>query len=135
MSSYVNSINMHMIDENINAYTKQELLHFKENNTDFKTTIILMNGKIVKTTNSHFYLDEKTYCFKNWLCEAGNKMLYVHVDGNVYPCPDFYYRKFNPIANIYTDNFKLKLHNVLCPFTKCACGHDQVKYNIFKKTG
>ena len=131
---YFRLINLHMIDEDKNAYTQYEIEQFKTHNKDFTTQLVLDNGNIINLYNYYFYLDENTFCFKNWLCEAGNKLLYIHVDGNIFQCPDFYYRKHMPIGNIYSNCIKsLTMKKTLCPFSKCTCGHDYVKYNIFKK--
>lgn len=134
LQSYFNYLNLHMIDEDKTSYTQNEIQQFKSHNKDFITYIVLENGQIIKSFNYYFYLNEKMFCFKNWLCEAGNKLLYIHVNGNIFQCPDFYYQNYNPINNIYSSNIKLiSMKKTLCPFNKCTCGHDYVKYNIFNK--
>ena len=71
------------------------------------------------------------YSFKHWKCYAGQDYLYIHVDGNIYPCPDYFYVKKQPIGNIYMYK-QLKYKPTLCSTTRCICGIDIVKQNIFK---
>lgn len=37
--------------------------------------------------------------FDNWKCKSGNNQLYIHVDGNIYPCTTRYYLKQCAIGN------------------------------------
>jgi len=72
--------------------------------------------------------------FKNWKCNAGLDCLYIHANGDIYPCESYYFATaanvFNGIiGNIYDCTFKFPTHGILCKCTECAWS-----WNIFKQT-
>jgi hypothetical protein len=73
------------------------------------------------------------YRFKYWKCNAGIDRLYIHSNGNIYSCQQYYSKKTAPLFNIASsiDNFKLK--HVICPFETCCCDFDIYKKKIFIK--
>jgi MoaA/NifB/PqqE/SkfB family radical SAM enzyme len=68
-------------------YSKKEL--------DIITKLNIHNIKFIKhiNTTTNMYntytfseLDENIINFNSWKCNAGIDRLYIHVDGNIYPC-------------------------------------------------
>lgn len=70
--------------------------------------------------------------FRFWKCNAGMDTLYVHSNGNAYPCPKFYTDNKKPIFNIYEDGMKLLTHPLICTFknSKCECDKEVMKQKV-----
>ena len=72
-------------------------------------------------------LDKNELSFYNWKCNAGIDRLYIHSDGNVYSCQQYYENSLNPIMNIYTDSY-VKPYPIKCQCELCICESFVNKY-------
>ena len=80
--------------------------------------------------NELFLNDE--FSFMNWICNAGQTYLYVHSNGDIYPCETYFYDiKDCKIGNIF--NFKdLTLKKTLCRCKFCtSCDFGIHKKKVF----
>ena len=129
-------INLRLVDDVLNTYSLDEQHEYLNRNQLQYYNIAYLNSDLTNTqsiqiSSQDFNLNQKLLNFHNWKCYAGQDYLYIHVDGNIYPCPDYFYVKKQPIGNIYMYK-QLKYKPTLCSTTRCICGIDIVKQNIFK---
>ena len=69
-----------------------------------------------------------------WLCDAGIRNLYVHANGDVYPCCTLYNNKTYFRGNINLDFKLIKFSKTLCRETQlCLSDYEITKVNVFKK--
>ena len=66
-------------------------------NDDFH--IISIDGKIDKLRINDV-VETDNFSFTGWNCDARKTNIYVHVDGQIYPCYGYYLAKKKPIAKI-----------------------------------
>lgn len=88
-----------------------------------------------KTTENKSFNDmylNNIYCFNGWQCDAKKCHMYVHVDGNIYPCQSYYDYDDMAIGNIYKqDSYaNLNFKPVICKFDLCSCTYSLKKRNI-----
>lgn len=131
-------INMHLIDnslcETYQTYDSKYLVEFnKRTNKDFKNTIIYSDGTTSFLTDTDFYMQDRRYSFKNWLCNAGKDYFYIHFDGSIYNCTNEFYDKKKPTMSLYCADIlnKIEFKPHICRSNRCSCGQGIVKYNIF----
>lgn len=90
---------------NIYKYTNEQIndaIQFSNKNKEPNIIFKYNNGK-------ELYLSEFQYncliyykyikSFNNWKCESGNSQLYIHTNGDIYPCMSRYYLKQYAIGN------------------------------------
>ena len=65
--------------------------------------------------------------FKNWHCTAGINRLYIHSDGKIYPCQQYYQSNINFIGSIFNIN-ELVLMPQICKCNICNCEQNIEKY-------
>lgn len=94
-----------------------------------------------------FSIDEKTYClgdseinmyasrfsYKNYLCNAGIQTLYIHNNGDIFYCPEYYYEKKTPICTISNFEGLLFKHPIMCTCDHCPDYVDIKKSKVFSK--
>lgn len=123
-----------LIDGNLNIYNKNEqkkylsIKHIDDDDYQFK-----LNGNVIQISEEQL-INAKLTSFYHWICEAGNTYIYIHYDGNVYPCQNYISKdKYQIMFNIaHIKNLKyLPLHKTICKFKICECGFSAYKYNIF----
>lgn len=71
--------------------------------------------------------------FYLWKCMAGLDNLYIHVDGNVYPCQSYMEHHFTPFYNINKYNGEYladKFKSCICHADFCSCDFDIYKERI-----
>ena len=74
-----------------------------------------------------------SFSFKRWLCSAGKDYLYVHANGDIYPCETYFYDmpNANLIGNIYNIN-KINIKKTLCRCQFCtSCDFGIPKQKVF----
>lgn len=144
----------HMFDASIQAY---KYLYLMANNA-FKVELDMVDGFSYTADQTHVistvvknkleytvrYSDSSTekkaftdianntqFCFRNWLCNAGKDMIYVHCDGMVYPCESYFSEKLQPLGHIASSAFKLSTNPRLCKCKICSGDFNVYKKNIF----
>ena len=91
------------------------------------------NNLMLKYQNNIiFYISEFQYncllyfnyikSFFSWKCKSGylQQQIYIHIDGNIYPCTTQYYLKNKPIGNINDNINTFEKKDTLCCF-HCQC--------------
>ena len=93
----------------------------------FKLTTI--NGCQQIVTFNDLYMC-KNNSFYMWKCEAGKKSIYVHVNGNVFPCQSYYEHNKIPLFSISSSKAEIakKLKFTYCSVDYCSC-----EYNLKKE--
>ena len=60
--------------------------------------------------------------FTGWKCYAGLNRLYIHIDGNIYPCQRAFENNEHYMFNIYEVLLnKDLLQTIICPYDTCGC--------------
>ena len=73
------------------------------------------------------------FSFNHWICSAGKDYLYVHVNGNIYPCETYFYDipTINIRGSIYKIN-KIHIKKTLCECKFCtSCDFGISKQKVF----
>ena len=117
-------------------YTKKQLKLYSNIINKYPTNIDKTTIKITKyngTTEffsvNDIYTRSDFYMFKNWICDAGYKYMYIDINGNIYPCLAYCEEKTNIIGNIFNINdIMFKKH--ICKFEKCPCVWEAQKTTI-----
>lgn len=79
---------------------------------------------------------QEKFNFKNWLCSAGKDCLYVHANGDIYPCESYYFATAanvfdGKMSSIYSKNALMLNTCTLCKCKQCAWSWNIHKENIF----
>ena len=118
-------------NEQINEYQKfQEIVY--HNNDD---VIAKYSNNLEQRIGYYDIFKNKNITFKYWQCDAGKNELYIHCNGNVYPCPKFYTDNKQPLYNIYiNDGIIFKHKPLICTFSNayCECDKDIKKQRVIK---
>lgn len=78
---------------------------------------------------SHNELDSQIgHNFKNWTCQAGKQLLYIHVNGIVYPCDGCFNISQHCLGTINDD---ISLRPIICPCNDCPHEDDVSKEKIY----
>ena len=134
--SLAHKYSLTLIDNNLNIYSDNEQKKYLTveciDDIDYQ---LKLNGNIMQISEEKL-VNDNLASFYHWMCEAGNTYIYVHYDGNVYPCQNYISDSkqkamFN-ITNIYKLE-SLPLCKTLCKFKTCECGFSAYKYNVFTK--
>lgn len=123
------------------VYSQEELQSFKDRiallkkptENDYIFEYVDGIKKYLKFTD---IVKQEEFNFKNWKCNAGKDCLYIHANGDAYPCESYYFagvaKIFNgKLYNIYNQSFTKKDHGILCKCTQCAWSWNIYKENIF----
>ena len=123
-------------------YTKQEMIEFNKRirmlnpatENDYIFEYNNGNKKLLKFTD---IVKQEKFNFYMWKCNAGKDCLYIHANGDVYPCESYYFATtsnvFNgKISNIYNNKINFKQHT-LCKCYQCAWSWNIYKENIFDR--
>lgn len=72
--------------------------------------------------------------FHLWKCDAGRLNYYVHCDGGIYPCANYFDQFQKPVANIYDQYFNFERVNkhTLCLLQSCRCEFPLAKERLIK---
>lgn len=131
------------ISQHSYEYSYEELLEF--NNRISKLKPATQNDYVFEHKNGEKELlkftdivKQSQFNFNKWLCNAGKDCLYIHSNGDAYPCESYYFATasnvFNgKIYNIYSHCYDLQKHGILCRCTQCAWSWNIYKNNIFIK--
>ena len=92
-----------------------------DNNGTFELPIDAdVDGKRMKLSEM---INQGLYKFEGWTCTAGQKRLFVNVDGEIYRCSKFVGGSLGNINNVWM----LPNENVICDTSKdCTCKFDTV---------
>lgn len=121
------------------VYTNDQLSRFHEcvddlNKSDEKKEYVLTfsDGSIeYKCFNDLFGYNQ--YSYKHFLCDAKMCNLYIHCDGNIYPCVDYFTFNKQPLFSIYqTSHFKVFNAPIICQLDYCSCDWSIRKQKVFK---
>ena len=96
----------------------------KNNNDKFFEVTLKDNKKIFLSHNELYELTKSSYT--KWLCNAGEDLLYIHVDGNVYCCDGYFNAKKLPLFNIYKTNVYIG-KKTFCNVANCPFEDDVLK--------
>ena len=84
--SLAHKCSLSLIDNNLNLYSVNEQKKYLAveciDDIDYQ---LKLNGNIMQISEEKLANDNLA-SFYHWMCEAGNTYIYVHYDGNVYPC-------------------------------------------------
>ena len=71
--------------------------------------------------------------FLNWICDAGYSYLYIHSNGDIYPCETYFYdMSYIKAGNIYKLE-DIKPKKTLCRCINCtSCDFGIHKKKVFK---
>lgn len=72
--------------------------------------------------------------FHLWKCDAGRLNYYVHCDGGIYPCANYFDQFQRPLANIHDKHFNFLRINkrTLCLLQSCRCEFPLAKERLIK---
>ena len=112
-----------ILDNRFDSYTELQIkqLNEYEKNENKSNTVFALeynDNSIEYLTHNDIY-HKMHYNYRHWICNAGYDLLYVHFDGNVYPCDGFFFMKKHSIANIYNITPSFKLKKTLCLSDSC----------------
>lgn len=133
ISSTTSDVSLALVS-NTNAYRCQYLpyqMHMYYELIKHNSIYLDNNIYVVDNTGQQYKINDNQLAqmhlnFKNWKCNAGIDRLYVHCNGEVYPCQQYYESNMGSIGSIFNID---KLH-----FTQqiCACNECNCEYNIEK---
>ena len=108
-------------------YTSEQMYKYMKkqsivNNKNNDICIVFNDGT---TQMVGFYEIFKHMNFRFWKCYAGVDSLYIHSDGNVYPCPKFYTDSKKPLFNMYQETISLVKRPLICTFKHADCECDK----------
>lgn len=112
-----------IIGDHFDSYTDIQLktLNIYEQVEDRNNAIFALeynDNSIEYLTHNDIYY-KTHYNYRHWICNAGYDLLYIHYNGNVYPCDGFFEMKKHPIINIYNMQLNFKLKKTLCLSNSC----------------
>lgn len=67
-------------------------------------TVVYDDGSIEKLSYNDMFLNDD-FTFNLWKCNAGKDYLYIHTDGDAYPCQSYYESLQKPLFNIVREPF------------------------------
>ena len=129
-------VKLHLLNENkkckifysqnqIDAFTK--LIH----NSYIKTFNVTYDDDTIEKLSEIDVMMNNLNSFKRWKCYIGRNYIYVHHDGNAYPCSTTF-NMMKPLFNINDMFIEFKAKPILCPVEKCVCNLDYLKQKVFK---
>lgn len=135
-----------LVDKHKGLNAGSELYDYSEKQLeDFHAAVDVLNSKKCKREYVFEYFDgtreekcfndlfgKNEYSFKRYACDAAMANLYIHFNGDVYPCVDYYTANKVPLFNICKKNYKLFKHPILCELQNCTCDWSIRKTNVFK---
>lgn len=96
-------------------------------------TIEWSDGSVDKLSYNDMFLNDD-FTFHMWKCNAGKDYLYIHVDGDIYPCQSYYESCRKKLYNMCSfpvyDASKMK--PTICQCKTCSCDFEIYKEKIFK---
>lgn len=98
-------------------------------------TVEYNDGSKDKLSYNDMFLNQD-FTFHLWKCNAGKDYLYIHVNGDIFPCQSYYEAGKKKLYNIY-DNRKYdisKMMPTICQCKTCSCDFEIYKQKIFKTT-
>ncbi len=120
------------------SYTYEQLREYK-NITDkilkYKNRYeVTYSDKSIEYKSFNDLYMNYNYNFKYWKCDAYLNHLYIHVNGDIYPCQSYYDYNANPIGNMYNIQYKEKIRfkSVICKFNTCSCTYSLKKEKILR---
>lgn len=112
-----------IIGDSFDTYTDLQLKQLAEyEQTEDRNNAVFAleyNDKSIEYLTHNDIYHKTHYNYKHWICNAGYDLLYIHFNGNVYPCDGFFDMKKTPIANIYNLQQDFKLKKSLCLLASC----------------
>lgn len=88
----------------------------------------------ILTYNDIDYNPMPKYSFRFWKCNAGLDSLYIHINGNIYPC-ETQYNIHKKLGNIYDNKkFIVPSKGIICMSNICKCEWHVKKERIFNYT-
>lgn len=115
-------------------YTQDELMVFSKKkilNDDFH--IVSVDGKMSKLRINDI-VETDSFSFTGWDCDARKTNIYVHVDGQIYPCYGYYLAKKKPIAKLGQLDSSRILSDDLMKCQAPICGLDCCYTSKYKNT-
>ena len=129
----INSKKFNYSNEQLNQFNKCISQLSKPTKNDYIVTYSNNTIKYFKFTD---LIKNQDINFKYWKCNAGKDCMYIHVDGNIYPCESYYFATsanvFNGIISNMYNNIKILKNGVICKCEQCAWSWNIYKENIFK---
>ena len=93
---------------------------------------IKYNDKTVEHLSFDKLTSNSEYIFKNWKCNAGLDLLYVHSNGDIYNCESYFEDKQKSLGSIYNlDDFNFNLKPTICKCSFCSGDFHIYKQKIF----
>ena len=120
------------------VYTQQQLLEYYKLSDLIKEykqlyTVEYNDGFIEHLSYNDMFLNDD-FTFHMWKCNAGKDYLYIHVNGDIYPCQSYYEgnkkKLYNMLDTPFYDISKMKA--VICQCKTCSCDFEIYKEKIFK---
>lgn len=98
---------------------------YKNNQYISKTTKVIYDNGIEKVYSDIEMMqlnDKKIIDLKGWKCNAGIDRLYIHSNGTIYPCQEYYESNItDSYTSIYNKNFSLINKYQICKCNICSC--------------
>jgi hypothetical protein len=96
-------------------------------------TVVYDDGSKEKLSFNDMFLHQD-FTFYMWKCNACKDYLYIHCNGNIYPCQSYYEANIMPIYNMYKTPFYdiEKMKPLICRCKTCSCDFEIRKERIFK---
>lgn len=113
---------------NFYKYTNKQLSEFKQLNKVLEQTVgrnkemfklFFSNKTYTITSFNDLYMSNIDFYL--WKCDAGLKNIYIHADGNAYPCQSYYEHHRKPLFNICDHEIKYKVQPTICNVDYCSC--------------
>ena len=124
----INSKKFNYSNEQLNQFNKCISQLSKPTKNDYIVTYSNNTIKYFKFTD---LIKNQDINFKYWKCNAGKDCMYIHVDGNIYPCESYYDNNQKIIGHI---NY-ISLINIKPQLCKCkwcsSCDFGIKKQKIF----
>ena len=134
-----------LVDKTKNENTSELYDYSQEELDTFYMRVNSLNNSMYKKEYMFIYDDQTVeykcfndlfgkneYSFKHYLCDAKRNNLYIHFDGNVYPCVDYFSHKKMPLFNIYHHaTYKVYDKPILCQLLHCTCDWSITKRKVF----
>lgn len=118
-----------LIDANKTIYNEQQLFAYLNAKYDKKESYLVRDDSQSYLISEEFLVNNKLNKFKNWKCNALKEGIYIHFNGNVYPCQNYMTNCSKCLTNIYCQDalYFMSFHSVICPFDYCECGFSFTK--------
>ena len=89
-----------------------------------KSLVQLKSSDKTETVSVPTVYEKKLNKFKGMFCELGQKYLWIHYNGDVYPSACTLNYPQIRLGNVYKKNVQLFTESKRCPYDLCTCGWD-----------